>query len=88
MEWEEVGGCSSIAFLVIVSLLFGDRRLKLSSLLVFSALMAQVSLGISNILFGLPLVVAVAHNAVAAILTLTMLTHLYFIMLEPSQNES
>ncbi len=40
-------------------------------------LLAQISLGISNVVFSLPLPVAVAHNGVAALLLLTMvyITH-------------
>lgn len=34
----------------------------------------QVSLGITNVLGGLPLPVAVAHNGIAAVLLLTLLT--------------
>lgn len=37
-----------------------------------AVLLAQVALGIANVLAGLPLVVAAAHNAVAAILLVTM----------------
>ena len=37
-------------------------------------LLAQVVLGISNVLFSLPLLVAVGHNAGAALLLLTMVT--------------
>jgi cytochrome c oxidase assembly protein subunit 15 len=37
-----------------------------------AALAAQIGLGIANILAGLPLAVAVAHNAVAAILLVTL----------------
>jgi cytochrome c oxidase assembly protein subunit 15 len=36
------------------------------------ALAVQVGLGIANIVAGLPLAVAVAHNAVAAILLVTL----------------
>jgi cytochrome c oxidase assembly protein subunit 15 len=36
------------------------------------ALAVQVSLGLSNVVFGLPLVVAVAHNAGGAALLLTL----------------
>ena len=39
---------------------------------VLVALAAQVGLGISIVLFGVPLAVAVAHNGVAAILLLTV----------------
>jgi cytochrome c oxidase assembly protein subunit 15 len=37
-------------------------------------LVVQVSLGISNVVFSLPLAVAVTHNGVAALLLLTMVT--------------
>ncbi|PWB31603.1 cytochrome B [Pseudomonas sp. SDI] len=47
----------------------GLRRL---ARLVLLALAAQVALGISNVLFGLPLLVAVAHNAGGACLLLTL----------------
>jgi cytochrome c oxidase assembly protein subunit 15 len=42
-------------------------------------LLAQVSLGISNVVFSLPLAVAVAHNAGAALLLLTVVT-LYYVL--------
>lgn len=38
---------------------------------------AQVILGVSNVVFSLPLVVAVSHNAVAALLLLSMITLTY-----------
>lgn len=40
--------------------------------LVLAALAAQITLGISNVLFHLPLPVAVAHNAGGAALLLTL----------------
>lgn len=42
-------------------------------------LIAQISLGISNVVFYLPLPVAVAHNAVAALLLLATLTAVFMI---------
>lgn len=48
---------------------FGLRRL---AKLVVAALLLQIGLGISNVLFHLPLAVAVAHNAGGAGLLLTM----------------
>jgi cytochrome c oxidase assembly protein subunit 15 len=42
-------------------------------------LLLQVSLGIGNVLLSLPLPVAVAHNGVAALLLLAMVTLLHFI---------
>ena len=37
------------------------------------ALLAQISLGIANVHYGLPLPVATAHNGVAALLLFTLL---------------
>ncbi|MGU9978129.1 MAG: COX15/CtaA family protein, partial [Candidatus Oxydemutatoraceae bacterium WSBS_2016_MAG_OTU14] len=37
-------------------------------------LLLQVSLGISNIIFSLPIAVATAHNGVAVLLLLSLLT--------------
>lgn len=54
-----------------------------SALAVFLALSVQISLGIANVVFGLPLPVAVAHNAGAAILLLTLVTVNYLARNEP-----
>jgi cytochrome c oxidase assembly protein subunit 15 len=52
----------------------GGRELRrLANILLF-LLVIQVSLGISNIVFSLPLWVAVAHNAGGALLLLTLVT--------------
>lgn len=48
-----------------------SRRVALIGLLL---LLTQISLGISNVVFHLPLAVAVAHNGVAAMLLLSMIT--------------
>jgi cytochrome c oxidase assembly protein subunit 15 len=70
------------ALLTTVYLLFLHVKLmraghkKLAVLLVV-VLTAQVSLGISNVLFSLPLPVAVAHNGGAATLLLTMVLITY-----------
>lgn len=50
---------------------------KSLALLVGIALISQVMLGISNILFSLPLTIAVAHNVVAACLMLTLVSLTY-----------
>ena len=41
------------------------------------AVLVQIGLGLSNVLFGLPLAVAVAHNAMAAALVLLLVVVLY-----------
>lgn len=46
-------------------------------LLLLTALLVQLALGISNVLLRLPLMVAVAHNAVAAVLLLTLVALLH-----------
>lgn len=50
---------------------------KTSAVIVALALVTQVSLGISNIVFSLPLVIAVGHNLVAACLMLTLIALTY-----------
>ncbi len=56
---------------------FGSKLLRIPDLAVWgrvllSILLVQVGLGISNVLLGLPLAVAVAHNAGAALLLVTL----------------
>lgn len=50
------------------------RSVHSVALMILTMLLVQISLGISNVIFVLPLPVAVAHNAGAAILLLTMVT--------------
>ena len=60
--------------LVLVGLAWQLRRVGMPKLagLVLLVLAAQISLGLSNVLFGLPLALAVAHNAGGAALLLTL----------------
>ena len=51
-----------------------DRGLAAATLAVLALLVAQVVLGVSNVWLALPLGVAVAHNAVAALLLLALVT--------------
>lgn len=52
----------------------GEPRLRRLASCILGALALQVCLGIANVLAGLPLPVAVAHNGVAAVLLLTLIT--------------
>lgn len=52
----------------------GDSRVNRMAIIIFVALMAQVGLGVTNVLFAIPLPVAVLHNAGAAVLMLTLVT--------------
>ena len=51
-----------------------DRRLAVATVSVLGLLVVQVALGVSNVWLGLPLGVAVAHNAAAALLLLALVT--------------
>lgn len=64
-----------ITFIVISMLVF--KMLRIPSLaqlgaMILLVLLVQIGLGISNVLFSLPLLVAVAHNATAALLLTTL----------------
>lgn len=56
------------AVLIVVAALFRVRGMRGPALCLAALLAAQVMLGIANVWFGLPLPVATAHNAVAALL--------------------
>jgi cytochrome c oxidase assembly protein subunit 15 len=51
-----------------------NQRVKTAAKITAGLLLAQLGLGVSNILFSLPLPVAVAHNAVAALLLLGVIS--------------
>ena len=59
---------------VLLGLAWQLRKVGMTRLagLLLVALAAQISLGLSNVLLGLPLAVAVAHNAGGAALLLTL----------------
>lgn len=69
-----------------IGLLCHDKAAKLRGvgLILALLLLLQVSLGILNVIWLLPLPIAVAHNAVAALLLLTVVTINYF--LSPKRN--
>lgn len=63
-----------ISFLAVLILLnSGNRLLRNLSILLLTVLTAQVSLGIANVMLVLPIPVAVSHNAMAAVLLLTLI---------------
>lgn len=55
-----------------------DKKIRVIAITLLITLCLQVSLGIANVLFQLPLGIAVAHNLVAAILLITLITLLWF----------
>ncbi len=62
-----------------------DGFYKKFAALLFIVLAAQISLGISNVYFQLPLPVAVAHNGVAALLLMILMTLNYSLRIKPEQ---
>jgi cytochrome c oxidase assembly protein subunit 15 len=65
---------------VFLAMVMGSRVLLLRQLaMVASAvLLLQVGLGVSNVVFDLPLLVAVAHNCVAAILMMCLISIVHY----------
>lgn len=65
-------------YLIWLSLrLMKNRELMPLGLIIIGLLITQVALGISNVMFNLPLIVATAHNGVAALLLLSIVVLLY-----------
>ena len=62
-----------------------SKLLRNSSVIILVALIAQVSLGVINILFHLPLMIAVLHNAIALILLFSIVSSSYLIKCARSQ---
>jgi cytochrome c oxidase assembly protein subunit 15 len=67
-----------LTFMVISLLCFTARKhnyaaIRQSAAFLFSILLLQIALGISNVLFSLPIAIAVAHNGGAALLLLALL---------------
>ncbi|MBX3724982.1 MAG: COX15/CtaA family protein [Xanthomonadales bacterium] len=59
---------ASSVLLVVVAALLRIRGLRCDAAVLVGLLAVQIALGISNVVFGLPLAVATAHNGVAALL--------------------
>ena len=74
IHWtHRVGALVTLVFVgALAYALSRVRGLRLYAAALAAALVVQIGLGIANIVAGLPLAVAVAHNAVAAILLVTL----------------
>jgi len=66
-----------IVYVGLRNILSNHRYLKITGISVIVLLVTQVLLGIANIKFNLPLSIAVAHNGVAALLLLSLVTLLH-----------
>jgi len=70
----------TISILVIIALRSQVRSIRKAGLLVVFFLILQVTLGITNVVKGLPIYIAVAHNGVAALLLSSMTILLYAVV--------
>ena len=71
-----------IAFITIFAvalraILISPGAIRLAGVMTLILLFTQISLGIANVVLHLPLLVAVAHNGVAALLLLSLVTLLH-----------
>lgn len=64
-------------FAVLTAFLLIIFSFKMRNPLIFVLLVLQVCLGISNILFKLPLSIALAHNAIASLLLIATIASFY-----------
>lgn len=64
----------TLLFIAMRLILSGYVSAKRMGLVIAGILSVQICLGVSNVVFALPLAVAVAHNAVGALLLLAMVT--------------
>ena len=79
---------AALTFLVILYVALralgrGEPALRLNAVILIGLLCLQVSLGVANVLLRLPLPVAVAHNTVAALLVLSLLSLYRLAQVEP-----
>ena len=68
---------AAVVSAVLLAVVFKSLRLRAGRRIawcILALLLAQVSLGITNVIRGLPLPVAVLHNGVAALLLLSLVT--------------
>lgn len=70
---HRVGAIVATIFVLLAALSLWGRHHKRLAVWLAAVLSAQIALGIGNVVLGLPLAVAVAHNAVAALLLLSLL---------------
>ena len=75
--WAAVVSTLMVA-LILYTLRVADAHGKRIAWCILGLLSVQISLGVSNVLGGLPLLVAVMHNAVAALLLLSVVTLLRY----------
>lgn len=80
-QWHRWGAFVNFVYWMTLMLISGlkerDRWLQRLALVIISLLCVQISLGLANIFLLLPLPVAIAHNGVAALLLVSVITFNY-----------
>ncbi|HIF51173.1 MAG TPA: heme A synthase [Thiotrichaceae bacterium] len=76
----------TIFYVAMQAIRSGVQQLKLTGIISLILLITQVTLGIANIKFHIPLPVAVSHNGVAALLLLSLVTLLHHCLPEKQPN--
>jgi cytochrome c oxidase assembly protein subunit 15 len=79
-----IAGCVLIGVGLMAWLTGATRRVRLSGLAVVAAVIVQISLGISTVLWGVPLGIATAHNAGAVLLVVSMVALLSSLSPQPA----
>ncbi len=76
IQWtHRVGALITFSYMLVLGLcLLSNAKMRWSGLILLLVLLAQVAIGIGNLLLHLPLVLAVAHNAGAALLVVMVVT--------------
>lgn len=67
----------------VIVLAWRDPALRRLAGLLLGALLLQIGLGISNVLYSLPLPVAIAHNGGAALLLIVLLVLIFRVRHRP-----
>ena len=86
IHWtHRVGALVAGSYLLLLALLLARRRpLRRHAVALTAALVAQLGLGVANVLMSLPLPLAVAHNAGAALLLLVLVTINHALVRDPA----
>ena len=73
---HRLGALVVAVYLLVLTGQLLKHGLRTGGMALALVLLAQISLGISNVYFGLPLLVATAHNGGAALLLVTLVANL------------
>lgn len=86
VHWlHRLGALVTTLYLLFLTVRLYRVRQKRFALWLLAVLSLQLGIGISNVVYSLPLAVAVAHNAVAAVLFLSLVTVVHYLGLSRNQ---